>query len=322
MLLVLAPLPRLDRVQFVERSGGGVNLIDRVATDEAFLEHNVGAAHFEVGAGGLVAMRAAQSLGIGARALALRGGRTGDLIAEAAAEERIDIEWVGMAAPTPMRSVLCYDVEGAGMRRVVFSEVAPRLSDSELGAYVERAEAALADRASELVDAVVFIEVEASQGALSMALGEIARRARSRGRTCILVTRGESPGLAEGDFDIVLEDRSSATALRPRRVGDRATMLIRDEAKRYFLSLPADPVTARVELELELEPPKDRGGEAPLEAAAVAWQLCVREAWSPRSAACFAVAAAVAQTQKRIGGRLARSDVDGFYRQVRAREQD
>ncbi|MCA8969268.1 MAG: hypothetical protein KDC95_05770 [Planctomycetes bacterium] len=323
MLLVLAPLPHLDRVQFVER------------LDHAGPVHEVHAAHFEPGGAGLVALRAARALGLRARLVAFRGpGSLGDLIATSCSSESIDVAWLSMAAPTPMRAIYhgC-DASGA-MSRHVYREHPPRLSDTELRSYLSRFERELdseldSELGSELggrdepgampaVDGVLVCETNAMQGSLAIVFEELVHRVRDRGLPWMLVTSLRASALRALGPAMVFEDRKLGEGDAIPDPGDsrggNTALLLRDAHDDFHVELP------HVELDLDVPKPGDRGGEAPLEAAAIAYHLRRTQGWPERMASCFAAAAAVAQTRKQLGGRLAMSEIDGFFSQVRARE--
>ncbi|MCB9881585.1 MAG: hypothetical protein H6832_10955 [Planctomycetes bacterium] len=315
MLLVLAPLPHLDRVQFVER-------LDRAAT-----VHDVQAAHFEAGGAGFVALRAARALGLRARLVAFRGpGSLGDLVASACDAESIDVAWLSMAAPTPMRAIYHgLDASGAMTRRV-YREHPPRLADTELRAFLARCDRELqydAEAGHELgaapsIDGVLVCETRAMQGSLAIVFEALVGRVRDRGLPWMLVTSLPTSALRALGPTMVFEDRKLGDERDiPDRVDAHAAntaLLLRDAYDDFHVELP------HVELDLDVPKPGDRGGEAPLEAAAIAYHLRRTQGWPERMASCFAAAAAVAQTRKQLGGRLAMSEIEGFFSQVRARE--
>lgn len=310
MLLVVAPVPRLDRVQFVERLD-----VDAPGARRAY------AAHFEAGGHGLVAMRSARALGLEARILACHGGATGEILANGLREERLEAAWVPIASPTPMGVVHCgCDATGGGARRS-WIESEPVLGDAELCRLLARFDEELAR-----AETVLFVE-PATTGPLGVALLEIARRAREHGVPFFVVSDELCGEMLAIGPDVVLESRGFRTGSTGEPGGAAGAPPPRDECRararlscdahgRTYLQLPEHA------LEIEVPRAPDRGGDAPFEAAAVAWMIKDREAWPTRTAACWAVAAATAQRLKEFGGRLARSEVDGFFARIRARESE
>lgn len=302
MLLVIAPQPRLDRVHFVER------LDERESREiEAY------AAHFEASGPGVVALRTARVLGMEARQLAFRGGPTGDILAGCYEDERFDVVWTPREGATSMGSVLCGCTQLGQMTRRTSVEAAPRVGDPDLRSFV-----ASFEREVKEASGVLFVE-PSQRGAMGVVMIELMRRCRARQIPSAVLCGGSM--LRDADEHpphIVVEGaRNPLRANWPHELlPGMEARLWRQDSGEHRLELDG------VALELDLPEAPDRGGDAPFEAALVAWLAKREESWPARMCACWGMAAATAQRLKEFGGRLSLVEVDGFFAQIRARELD
>ncbi len=311
MFLVVAPSVWLMRVQY---------LGSRAAAGDWPREASVYGAHFEAGGPGLVAARTLRDLGSEIRILAAAGGRTGELLRESLEDEGLDAELVSSSSLTPMASRIhepsrpevlprnlwepAMPLETATMRRMLehFDELAPRL------------------------DAVLLFGEPVGRSS-SFLHAELVRRARTAHVRCLLASQGSAAdeAIPQGPESILLSQRAHELALAEngRTKEDFAERCFAAGTRTIVATQDSKDVVVRTpDAEARIQVPKtgDRAGFGAREALGAAWLHAQVDGWDLLPAIFFGVGAGTARIRKRLGGRLQRSEVEAFQRQVRLRD--
>jgi fructose-1-phosphate kinase PfkB-like protein len=306
VLLVVTLRPLLARVQFL--AAGGQE------------PQSVIAAHFEAAGPGIAAARALRALGGSAVLLAPGSGEVARCFAARLQDEAVTARLVETAAPMPMCVVHhWWDPQGARHGQS-FVEDAARLTGAEMRRVLAEVDTLLPE-----VRAVVLAGAEVPAGG-EFLLAEIAARVAAAGKVVVLATgeRTLAEALSRGHGNVVAARWELDSVVR--QVGCDAPKLVAgalaNGADTVLVAAGADAACLHLRQgSVVLEPPaaSDRGGEGVLETVAAGLAVRLAAGWEPVSAACYGLAAGLAQMQKELGGSLSLSEVDGFFSGVRRR---
>jgi fructose-1-phosphate kinase PfkB-like protein len=306
VLLVVTLRPLLARVQFL--AGNGQE------------RQSVIAAHFEAAGSGVAAARTLRALGGSAVLLAPGSGEVARCFAARLQAEAVTARLVETASPMPMCVVHhWWDAQGARHGRS-FVEDAGRLTGAEMRRVLTEVETLLPE-----VRAVVLAGAEVPAGG-EFLLAEIAGRVAAAGKVVVSATgeRTLAEAMSRGHGSVVAS-RAALEAVRLQAGCGESALLARALGNGVDSILvaagAAEASLHRREGSVVLEPPaaSDRGGEGVLETVAAGLAIRLAAGWEPVSAACYGLAAGLAQMQKELGGSLSLSEVDGFFAGVRRR---
>ncbi|MFQ5503384.1 MAG: PfkB family carbohydrate kinase [Planctomycetota bacterium] len=306
MLLVVSLESRLYRVQFLDGLLGGAGC------QEVF------GAHFEAGGKGIVAARTLRDLNAKLGLVGIKGGITGQILADCLERERVPARFVDSPVPTPMGCRI-YSPKGGGGLIQEYREEAAWIGGTELRLLPQE----LA-RFQPGLRGVLLCGSSPGRGS-DFLLAELCQRLRADGVPALMLDPGR--GLIEtleqpADW-VLMGDADFSEAARFSELSELSLLEELFSSGCRLVVLGRGPESVRLitgEGELRLRPPetRDKGGLAPREAMAAMMLLRLSQGWDLQPSVAYGIAAGTAQTQKSLGGRLRMAEIEGFYRQIRA----